>query len=428
MRIAYLPAAALLIVSIAGTRGLAAENAAVTARSTLDWKEGNVRSTVTLDARAQGIRLPTERNAADGTIDGETPNLLKETFFSVPVNSSELQELIGSVPPGASYFSADLKTVSKNHTITLADIGKLFIRHRKPYEPKIPAEIIASRPYSGILIDARGTLPAHGEYVSARLSPCLMPKVWSADMTVVYDRGMVDPSIAKKRGIVLYRSSADENLYADRIGSDPLRIAARGIYGQNRTDPVISREDYLRIVTVPENRKLLREGKVVILCDAEALEPESLGPVRDERYYFARKSIEDRLSVKKPAHIVFTDTWEGLKMTIYDIRFAADTARILDIEKGRLDAIADALKLAGDGTHFVVEGHTASVGKPNGELNLSIERAATIAKELAARGISADRIESTGYGGTRPVATNGTEEGRAMNRRVEIAIKTPVWR
>jgi outer membrane protein OmpA-like peptidoglycan-associated protein len=435
--------AALLMLAVAGLQNLAAEDAAVSARSTLDWRTGKVSSVIRLDAKAKGIRLPTERNAADGTIDVETPNLLKETYFSVPVNSSErlgdclaageisladIERVIDSGTTTASYFSADLKNVSKNHAVALTAIGGLFIRHKKPYEPAVPAETAASRPYSGILIDARGTLPVHGEYTSAPISACLMPRVWSADMDAVYERGMVDPAVAKAIGIVMYQSSTDESLYADRIGTDPLRIAAREVYGQNRTDPVISREDWLKIVSVPENRKLLRDGKVLILCDPPAIAGGLLGPVRDDGYYFTRKSIEDRLTVKKPLHVVFTDTWEGLKLTIYDIRFVADTARVLDIEKGRLDAIADALKLAGNGSKFIIEGHTASVGKPNGELRLSVERAATIAKELAARGIAADRIESTGYGGTRPLATNGTEEGRALNRRVEIMIKTAAWR
>ena len=85
-------------------------------------------------------------------------------------------------------------------------------------------------------------------------------------------------------------------------------------------------------------------------------------------------------------------------------------------------SLSEALALAGPRARFTVEGHTASVGKPGGELRLSVERAARIVEELAARGIDRSRFASTGFGGTRPVADNATDEGRARNRRVEIII------
>ena len=79
------------------------------------------------------------------------------------------------------------------------------------------------------------------------------------------------------------------------------------------------------------------------------------------------------------------------------------------------------MKLAPD-SQFLIEGHTASVGKPSGEQKLSEERAKKIATELAKRGIAADKFICKGYGGTKPIADNSTDSGRAQNRRVEITI------
>ena len=119
-------------------------------------------------------------------------------------------------------------------------------------------------------------------------------------------------------------------------------------------------------------------------------------------------------------------TEQGIKLSVRDIRFKPDSDEILPEEAWRLDAIAQTLKTAveagGEGQTFLVEGHTASVGKPNGEKELSVSRAQRVAKELSARGISADRFMYAGYGGTRPIADNATSEGRAQNRRVEITI------
>ena len=142
-----------------------------------------------------------------------------------------------------------------------------------------------------------------------------------------------------------------------------------------------------------------------------------------------RKSLESALaadsggqSSDKPKNdIVVEETDAGLRLSVQNIRFQPDSDQILPQERGRLDDIARVLKMAGN-AQFLIEGHTAAVGKPSGEQQLSVERARAIARELAARGIDAERMMCTGYGGTRPIGDNSTNEGRAQNRRVEITI------
>jgi outer membrane protein OmpA-like peptidoglycan-associated protein len=112
---------------------------------------------------------------------------------------------------------------------------------------------------------------------------------------------------------------------------------------------------------------------------------------------------------------------EGLVLRVKDLRFVADSDEILPTEKGRLDAIASALK-ALPGKSFLVAGHSAAVGKAAGELELSVKRAKRVSDELAARGIEPSRLLYRGYGSSRPLAPNDGEEGRARNRRVEITI------
>jgi len=112
---------------------------------------------------------------------------------------------------------------------------------------------------------------------------------------------------------------------------------------------------------------------------------------------------------------------EGIRLTIRDIRFVPDSAEFLPAERPRLDLIAEALKQIPDRS-FLVEGHTASTGLPVGEMNLSIERARRMVEELVSRGIDAERFIYKGWGGTRPVGDNATNEGRSANRRVEITI------
>ena len=120
-------------------------------------------------------------------------------------------------------------------------------------------------------------------------------------------------------------------------------------------------------------------------------------------------------------NIVAEEVSAGIRLSIRDIKCAPDSAQILSGESERLDEIAEVLKMAPN-AQLLVEGHTASVGKPAGEQKLSEQRAHKIAEELKARGVKAGAFICRGFGGTKPVASNETNEGRAQNRRVEITI------
>lgn len=69
-----------------------------------------------------------------------------------------------------------------------------------------------------------------------------------------------------------------------------------------------------------------------------------------------------------------------------------------------------------------VEGHTDSTGSASFNQTLSENRASSVAGYLMQRGVPGNRVESVGYGFTRPIADNATASGRAQNRRVEILI------
>jgi outer membrane protein OmpA-like peptidoglycan-associated protein len=112
---------------------------------------------------------------------------------------------------------------------------------------------------------------------------------------------------------------------------------------------------------------------------------------------------------------------EGVKLTIKDVRFKPDSEEILESERPRLDMIARVLKESPERL-FLVEGHTAAVGRPEGEMELSVRRAQRITAELAGLGIPPERFIYKGWGGTKPLGDNATDEGRRLNRRVEITI------
>jgi len=89
-----------------------------------------------------------------------------------------------------------------------------------------------------------------------------------------------------------------------------------------------------------------------------------------------------------------------------------------------LDAIADILKTCGE-IPMEIGGHTDSQGREEMNERLSLERARAVLEELRLRRVLTSTIEARGYGESRPIADNATEEGRETNRRIEFRVIRP---
>ena len=87
--------------------------------------------------------------------------------------------------------------------------------------------------------------------------------------------------------------------------------------------------------------------------------------------------------------------------------------------KSLLDDIATALKNFPD-WHLRIVGHTDLTGDPEGNVHLSLDRARAIEAALVERGVDAQRMVAAGLGESRPIVSNATPDGRALNRRVEL--------
>jgi len=115
-------------------------------------------------------------------------------------------------------------------------------------------------------------------------------------------------------------------------------------------------------------------------------------------------------AVSREGAIVLDNVLFGFNAT--DIR--PDAAKILD-------RLADHLK-NNPGQRVTLEGHTDSVGTDGYNQALSEKRAAAVRDYVVKRGISASRISTQGFGKTKPIADNSTDDGRAKNRRVEVRV------
>jgi len=410
----------------------------IESKSRINWITRDFTSDISLNVKKAKIEMPSGKKTASAQIKSKMPQLIQPPLLSLFTDSNnklsemviyeqltfdQVNNFIMSGYKTPDVFATDLSTLNTNNRINVNDLSKLLVHHTSAYTPEKPIDSVYSRPYSGIIIDARGSYKIHGEYTESEVYPCFFPTIWDEEMNPILEKDTVKPEIVKTTGLTGYHYSDELSNLEGRVGSDPLYIRATEVYGRNRTDPIIKRKDALKILSVPENVKLLQEGKIVILLDKDNLIYDIATPEKDNTYYVNYNAIKQYFYENKvPVQVI--DSIDGILFRV-DLKFYPDSPVLLPGENNRIQIIADNLKklLTDDGYTILVEGHTADVGKPMGQLNLSIERTRTVMQALIGEGLAEELFTYKGYGGTMPIAPNDSEEGRAQNRRVDITAR-----
>lgn len=142
-------------------------------------------------------------------------------------------------------------------------------------------------------------------------------------------------------------------------------------------------------------------GGVGYYLDAQAAE------LRAELVSTGVQVIEDKDSIRliMPGNITFKTDSADINASFYPV----------------LNSVAKVLKKY-DNSTLMVSGHTDSTGSAEYNLNLSRQRAQSVASYLEGQGIKSSRFEVLGMGSSNPIASNANANGRAQNRRVELKI------
>ena len=103
--------------------------------------------------------------------------------------------------------------------------------------------------------------------------------------------------------------------------------------------------------------------------------------------------------------------------------FELNSDGLSDAARKSLDNLASRLKKENTGVYLEIEGHTDNSGAEDYNMRLALQRAEAVRRYLnSEQGIPLHRMSVISYGESRPAADNGTREGRAANRRVEIRV------
>jgi len=165
-----------------------------------------------------------------------------------------------------------------------------------------------------------------------------------------------------------------------------------------------------------KERQAGEKTKAELENEKKALSAEKVARAEAERKAAAAMaSLAEVAKVKEEAR--------GMVITLSGaVLFATGKYELLPIARDKLDEVAKALIDQGY-KGILVEGHTDSKGKASDNDTLSLKRAESVRTYLVSRGIPSDKIRATGLGSSRSIADNGTPDGRANNRRVEIVVE-----
>jgi outer membrane protein OmpA-like peptidoglycan-associated protein len=148
---------------------------------------------------------------------------------------------------------------------------------------------------------------------------------------------------------------------------------------------------------------------------------EQLSTEQEARAAAEKRAADAQAALAKLAAV--KEEPRGMVITLSgSVLFASNRAVLLPEARTRLDQVAEVL-LTSRERKLTVEGHTDSQGSVNFNLDLSQRRADAVRSYLVERGYQGDLIQAHGLGKGNPIADNGSAEGRANNRRVEIIIE-----
>ena len=109
-------------------------------------------------------------------------------------------------------------------------------------------------------------------------------------------------------------------------------------------------------------------------------------------------------------------------LNLMNVYFETGSAKITADSMEVLQRAADAIKAAPADTRIEIGGYTDNTGDAADNVALSQQRAAAVMAKLGELSVSSTMLTAKGYGQDKPIADNGTEEGRASNRRIEFNV------
>ncbi|GAB1812601.1 channel-forming protein ArfA/OmpATb [Mycobacterium sp. MUNTM1] len=201
-----------------------------------------------------------------------------------------------------------------------------------------------------------------------------------------------------------------------------------------RIDPAVDALDFAKAKPVFSDSASIADfgltvGGDTITLAGTAASPEQKNTIdTDAKRIWSNLNVVDNLVVNAPAAspppaAASCTNLQSAINTLTDgaLTFDSNIGSLTASDEQVLTRVADKLK-ACPNAHAAINGYADSTGNTSLNVPLSEERAQAVAAFLEAHGVPGDRLSTNGLGSANPIAPNGTDDGRAQNRRVEIVV------
>ena len=251
--------------------------------SSMNWETGIFSLSIEEERITRQYNRPESLYATEREIQKTAAGLLFDGLLDIQIDSSNSLGDLARREPGLLQ-TVDLLSSNATMTSFIADrelnsiqsrfelnvypgLTRELIRHSSPFPMEEVLEWQPGSQYSGVVIYARRRLPIHGEEESAILKPALFPVIYDENMRLLVDRNRMKPEYVRSWGGAAYSGNFSEN--RARIGENPFRIIALGVFGITHTDPLIPVQDANILLHSESNRRLLQEGRILIIINNE---------------------------------------------------------------------------------------------------------------------------------------------------------------
>ncbi|RAU99958.1 hypothetical protein DQP58_01940 [Mycobacterium colombiense] len=211
----------------------------------------------------------------------------------------------------------------------------------------------------------------------------------------------------------------------------PARV---GVVDQIRIDPAVDALDFAKAKPVFVDSASIADFTLTVGGDTITLAGTAASPDQkdtidtDAKRIWSNLKVIDNLAINSPTSAppsaaASCANLQSAINTLTDgaLTFESNLGSLTASDEQVLTRVADQLK-ACPNARVAINGYADSTGNTSLNVPLSEQRAQTVAAFLEAHGVPGDRLTTTGFGSANPVAPNGTDDGRAQNRRVEIVV------
>jgi outer membrane protein OmpA-like peptidoglycan-associated protein len=219
-----------------------------------------------------------------------------------------------------------------------------------------------------------------------------------------------------------FARSGDSATTRDLAYAAQRKAELAAVRGQTVADAQQEAASHAQMTAIKDQQVKLTSAQLASAQQQLATQGQALALSEQQRVAAERRAQQASADLARIASV--KQEPRGMVITLNgSVLFASAKADLLPQAQAKLSEVADVLTKQDKDSKILVLGYTDSEGNQSFNQDLSQHRAESVRAYLVSHGLAPDRVTAQGFGPANPIADNGSAEGRANNRRVEIVVR-----